>query len=125
MAEPDIQRALNEMVEFIRALPLDCDDHDDLFECRKAVARKIREAAPAFVGRWPILMTLFAASTSEQVVDVLVDLALRSKCPMMYLTPLEKSRLSEAGLPPREQLLLGRLRERLKDEEAPYLESSG
>jgi len=116
VAESDIQLALDEVVEFIRALPGNSDDSDDLSECQEAVKRSVREAAPAFVRRWPILWTLFAARTCEQVIDVLVDLAIKSKCPMLYLTPLEKSRLTEAGLSSREQLLLGRLRERLKDD---------
>ncbi len=119
MPELDKQQALNkslyEMVEFIHALPLDCNGHADLFECRDAVTRKLREAAPTFAGPWPILMTLFAVRTCEQVIDVLVDLVLRAKCPMWYLTPQEKSRLREVGLSSGEQLLLGRLRERLKN----------
>lgn len=120
MDESDIQRALDEVVEFIRALPGNFDDCDDLSECQEAVDRSVKEAAPAFVQGWPILSTLFAARTFEQVIDVLVELAIRSKCPMMYLTPLENSRLTKAGLSFREQLLLRRLRERLNDEEESY-----
>ena len=128
MAESDKQRALNEslyeMVEFIHALPLDCNGHADLFECRYAVTRKVREAAPAFAGPWPILMTLFSVRTCERVIDVLVDLVLRAKCPMWYLTPQEQSRLREAGLSSGEQLLLGRLRERLKNKVVASRDSS-
>jgi len=118
VAESDIQRALDEVVEFIRALPVDSDDYDDLSMCQEVVTQKVRESAPAFVRRWPILFTLLAATSSEQVIDTLIDLAIRSKCSLIYLTPFERSRLSEAGLSSREQLLLGRLRERLKDDES-------
>ncbi len=120
-----LNEALIEMMESIHSIPMDCNGHTDLFECRNVVNGKVRDAAPAFVASWAILKILFSARACEQVIDALVDLALKAKCPMMYLTRLERSRLSEAGLSPREQLILGRLRERLKDEEAPYLESSG
>jgi len=116
VGDSDIQQALDELVEFIRALPV---DYDDLSMCQKVVTEKVRESAPAFVRRWPILFTLLAATSSEQVIDTLVDLAIRSKCSLMYLTPFENSRLSEAGLSSREQLLLGRLRERFKDDQPP------
>ena len=78
----------------------------------------VQEAAPAFVQRWPVLLRLLAATSTEQVVDFLTDLAVRSKCPLAYLSADEETTLSLAGLSPYEQLLLGRLRERLEEDDA-------
>jgi len=118
VVEPDILRALDDVVEFISALPLYCDDNPDLFE--EVITRKVKEAAPTLVQRWPVLLTLLAAKSTEEVIETIADLAVRAKCSMMYLTLIEKSRLSEAGLSLPEQLLLGRLRERLKNEEGSH-----
>lgn len=115
MAESELRQCLDEVVEFIRALPVDCHDCGDLAECQEAVSRSVREAAPPFIQRWPMLLRLLAATSTGQVIDFLVDLAVRSKCPMQYLSPGEKDLLSGAGLSSREQLLLGKLRERLKN----------
>ena len=118
MAESDIRRCLDEVVEFIRALPVDFENCRDLSECKEAASKSVQEAAPSFLERWPVLLRLLAATSSDQVIDFLVDLAVRSRCPMAYLSPDENHQLSEFGLSSREQLLLGRLRERLVDDDA-------
>ncbi len=118
MAESDIQRALDEVVEFIRALPAPGAD-DDLAACIEALTRSVNETAPAFVRRWPILITLFAATSEEQAIEVLVDLAISAKCRLANLTPAEQAQLSEMGLSSSEQLLLARLLQRLRDVEEP------
>ena len=120
MAESDIQRCLDEVVEFIRTLPVDFDHCRDLSECREAATRSLREAAPPFVRRWTVLFRLLAATSSEQVIDFLADLAIKSKCPLAYLSVDENSRLSVAGLSPHEQLLLGMLRERFEEHDAGF-----
>ena len=117
MVESDLQRCLDEVVRFIRTLPVDFDHCRNLSECREEATRSVREVAPAFIQRWPILLRLLAATSTEQVIEFLVDLAVRSKCHMAYFTPEERCSLSGAGLSSREQLLLGRLRERLADNE--------
>jgi len=113
VAESELQRCLDEVVEFIRALPADCEHCRDLSECREVAARSIREAGPAFVQRWPILSTLLAATSSEQVFEFLIELAVKSKCPMAYLSPCESSQLSKEGFSSQEQLLIGRLLEHI------------
>ena len=119
MAESDLQRCLDEVVELIRALPGDFNHCRDLAECRELATRSLRHAAPPFVQRWPILLKMLAATSTEQAIDFLVELAIKSRCPMAYLSADEKHRLNEAGLSTREQLLLGRLRERLNHNDLP------
>jgi len=118
VAESDLQRCLDEVVEFIRALPVDLDQCRDLWQCREVATRSVQEAAPAFVKRWPVLFRLLAATSSEQVIDFLVDLVIKSKCPLAYLSVDEQNQLTEAGLSSREQLLVARLRERSEDHDA-------
>ena len=119
MADSDLQRCLEEVVVLIRALPVDFDNCRDLSECIESATKSVQEAAPAFVQRWPVLLRLLAATSSDQVIPFLVDLAVRSRCPMAYLSPDENYQLSESGLSSREQLLLGRLRERVENNDAP------
>ena len=118
MADSDIQRALDDVVEFIRALHTPGAD-DDLATCIEALTRSVKQTAPAFVRRWPILRTLLSATSDEQVFDFLVDLAITAKCRSVYLTPEEQAQLEEIGLSSSEQLLLGRLRQRIRDVEDP------
>ena len=118
MAESDLRRCLDEMVEFIRTLPVDFDHCRDLSEWWEAVTRSVWEAAPPFIQRWPVLVCLLAAASSEQVIDFLVDLAIKSKCPLAYLSADDQNQLTEAGLSSNEQLLLARLRERFEDHDA-------
>ena len=113
MAESNLQRCLDDVVEFIRALPVDLDQCRDLSQCREVVTRSVQEAAPAFVQRWPVLFSLLAATSIEPVIDFLVDLAIRAKCPLVHLSVDEQNQLVEEGLSSHEQILLGRLRERL------------
>ena len=115
MAESDIRQFLDEVVKFIRELPVDFENCRNLSECRQAAARSVRAAAPDLVQRLPLLLSVLAATYIEQVINFLVELAVRSKCPIAYLTPEETCRLNEAGFSSREQILIGRLRDRLTD----------
>ena len=118
MAESDIQRALDEVVEFIRALPIPGDCCDDLLVCRNALTPFVREAVPGLVRKYPILLVLFAATSTDQLSDCLVDLAVRTRCGMEILSSDEEHRLRQLGLSPHGELLLRRLRERLKYDDA-------
>lgn len=115
MYDSRIKRAIEEVVEFIRALAVTCDGHCDQLPCRTIISRLVRQTGPALLLRHPILLEVLAATSSEQLVEFLVDLALRSKCPVTYLSKPERRQLSGVGFSPREQLLLGRLRERIQN----------
>ena len=117
MAESNLQRCLDDVVEFIRALPVDLDQCRDLSQCREVVTRSVQEAAPAFVQKWPVLFSLLAASSIKPVIGFLIDLAIKAKCPLVYLSVDEQNQLVDAGLSSREQILLGRLRERLTNDD--------
>ena len=52
VAESDIQQALDEVLEFIRALPVDSYGYDDLSMCQEVVSQMVREAVPAFGLDW-------------------------------------------------------------------------
>ena len=119
MAAPEIRQCLDAVVEFIRALPVDFDNCRDLSECKEIASKSVQEAGPSFLQGWPVLLRLLAATSSNQVIDFLVELAVRSRCPMAYLSADESYQLSESGLSSHEQLLLGRLRERVKNNDAP------
>ena len=118
MVESNIRRALDEVVEFIRALPIPGDCCDDLLVCRNSITAQVREAVPALVGRHPILLVLMAETSIDPLTDWLVDLAVRSKCAREILSSAEEHRLRQLGLSPHGELLLRRLRERLKNDEA-------
>ena len=115
MVESDIRRALDEVAEFVRALAVAGDNCLDFLDCRNKVTDFVVEAAPLLVERNPILLELLAATSAYQITDFLMELAVRSKCPLAYLSPAEKHSLHQSGLSSREQLLLGRLRERLRN----------
>ena len=93
MAEPDIRRCLDAVVELIRALPGDFDNCRDLSECKELATKSVQEAAPSFLQQWPVLLRLLAATSTDQVIDFLVELAVRSRCPMAYLSPDESYQL--------------------------------
>jgi hypothetical protein len=115
MYDSRIMRALEEVVEFIRALAVTCDGHCGQLPCRTIISRRVRQTGPALLLRHPILLEVLATTSSEQLVEFLVDLALSSKCPETYLSRPEIRQLSGLGFSPRQQLLLGRLRKRIKN----------
>jgi hypothetical protein len=63
-------------------------------------------------------MSLLAATFTERVIDFLLDLAVKSRCQLTYLSTDETHQLSWAGLSSREQVLLGILRNRFYDSSA-------